>query len=68
MTCTSAAAAITAGSAAILMEWGIVQGYLKAMDGDMIRILLGSGCSREEGIIYPNSRWGYGKWNLLGTF
>lgn len=68
MTGTSAAAAITAGAAAILMEWGIVQGYLKAMDGDMIRILLGSGCTREEGIIYPNSRWGYGKLNLLGTF
>lgn len=67
MTGTSAAA-ITAGAAAILMEWGFVQGYLKTMDGDMVRILLGAGCTREEGISYPNTRWGYGKLNLLGTF
>lgn len=68
MTGTSAAAAITTGAAAILMEWGIIQGYLKTMDGDMIRILLGSGCTREEGIVYPNTRWGYGRLNLLSTF
>jgi hypothetical protein len=68
MTGTSVAAAVTAGAAAILMEWGIVQGYLKTMDGDMIRILLGTGCKREEGIRYPNTRWGYGRLSLFGTF
>lgn len=68
MTGTSVAAAITAGAAAILMEWGIVQGYLKSMDGDMIRTLLSIGCKREEGVKYPNTRWGYGKLNLFDTF
>ena len=68
MTGTSAAAAITAGAAAILMEWGITQGNLSSMDGDMVRILLGSGCNRDEGIKYPNTKWGYGKLDLFGTF
>lgn len=67
MTGTSVAAAITAGAAAILMEWGIVQGNLVAMDGEMIKILLVSGCERDEGILYPNTRWGYGKLNLMGA-
>jgi subtilisin family serine protease len=68
MTGTSVAAAITAGAAAILMEWGIVQGYLKSMDGDIVRNLLSIGCKREEGVQYPNTRWGYGKLNLFNTF
>jgi hypothetical protein len=68
MTGTSAAAAITAGAAAILMEWGIVQGNLRAMDGDVLRLLLIGGCQRDEGILYPNTRWGYGKLDLYGTF
>lgn len=68
MTGTSAAAAITAGAVAILLEWGIVQGNLRSMDGDIIRLLLISGCNRDEGILYPNTRWGYGKLDLYGTF
>lgn len=68
MTGTSPAAAITAGAVAILMEWGIVQGNLRSLDGDISRLLLISGCSRDEGILYPNTRWGYGKLNLYGTF
>jgi subtilisin family serine protease len=68
MTGTSVAAAIAAGAAAILMEWGIVNQYLKSLDGDMIRILLSSGCKRDEGIRYPNTRWGYGKLDLFQTF
>jgi subtilisin family serine protease len=68
MTGTSVAAAITAGVVAILMEWGIVQGNMKSLDGDVTRLLLISGCSRDEGILYPNTRWGYGKLNLYGTF
>jgi len=68
MTGTSTAAGITAGAAAILMEWGIVQENLKSLDGDTIRLLLISGCHRDEGILYPNTRWGYGKLDLYGTF
>jgi subtilisin family serine protease len=68
LTGTSAAAAITAGAIAILLEWGLGQGNLSSIDGDIIRLLLISGCQRDEGILYPNTRWGYGKLDLYGTF
>jgi len=68
MTGTSAAAAVTAGAAAIMMEWGIVQKNLLSMDGELLRLLLISGCKREAGQEYPNIKWGYGKLNLFGTF
>lgn len=67
MTGTSIAAAITAGAAANLFEWGIVQGNMPSMDGDLLRRLLISGCRREEGEQYPNIRWGYGKLDLYQT-
>ncbi len=68
MTGTSVSAAITAGAAALLLEWGIVQGNMKTMDGEIVRLLLISGCDRDEGIPYPNTKWGYGKLNLFQTF
>lgn len=68
MSGTSASAAITAGAAALLMEWGIVQNNMPTINGELIKNLLISGCIREEGIIYPNNKWGYGKLNLIGSF
>ena len=68
MTGTSAAAAVASGAAALLMEWGVVRNNLPAMDGDLVRSLLISGCTREAGQEYPNVRWGYGKLNLYGSF
>lgn len=68
MSGSSVSAAITAGAVAILMEWGLVQGNSKSLDGDVTRLLLISGCKRDEGILYPNTRWGYGKLDLYGTF
>jgi len=67
MTGTSVAAAITSGAAAILLEWGIVQGNLSSMDGDLVRQLLIAGCKRDPEQGYPNIRWGYGKLDLYGT-
>ncbi len=67
MTGTSTSAAVTAGAAANLMEWGIVQGNMPSMDGDLLRRLLISGCRREEDVIYPNIRWGYGRLDLYGS-
>jgi subtilisin family serine protease len=67
MTGTSVAAAIASGAAAILMEWGIVQGNYLSMDGDVVRLLLISGCKRDEAVQYPNIKWGYGKLDLYGT-
>lgn len=68
MTGTSVSAAIAAGASAMLLEWGIVRENIRSMDGDLVRTLLISGSVREEGMIYPNNKWGYGKLNLLGTF
>ena len=68
MTGTSVAAAITAGITALLFEGGIVNGNKPAMDSDLIRSYLISGCQRERNLAYPNIQWGFGKVNLYGTF
>lgn len=68
MTGTSAAAAITTGAAALLMEWGIVKNNMPTINGDLIKSLLIGGCNREAGMIYPNNKWGYGKLDLYNTF
>lgn len=68
MTGTSVAAAVTAGAAALLMEWAIVDENIPTIDADLIRSLLISGCVRENNLQYPNTKWGYGKLNLYGTF
>lgn len=68
MTGTSAAAAITAGASALLMEWGIIKKNMPTINGDLIRSLLISGCRRDDGIIYPNIKWGYGKLDLYNSF
>lgn len=68
MTGTSAAAAVTSGAAALLLEWCIVQGNIPSASGDVIRSLLISGCRREQSTVYPNVQWGYGTLDLYGTF
>ena len=68
MTGTSAAAAITAGAAALLMEWGIIKNNMPTINGDLIKSLLIGGCDRDDGIVYPNVKWGYGKLNLYNSF
>lgn len=67
MTGTSVAAAVTSGASALLLEWGIVNGNLPSIDGDLVRTLLISGCKKESSIQYPNNKWGYGKLDLIGT-
>lgn len=68
MTGTSAAAAVTAGAAALLMEWGIVKNNMPTINGDLIKNLFISGCVRDENLSFPNHQWGYGKMNLYNTF
>lgn len=68
MTGTSVAAAVTAGASALLMEWGIVKNNLPSLDGDLLRNMLISGCTRDENQKYPNVKWGYGKLNLYASF
>lgn len=68
MTGTSVAAAVATGAAALLMEWGIVKGNNAAMDSDLIRSYLISGCERDENLTYPDVKWGFGKLDLFQTF
>ncbi|MDD4844098.1 MAG: S8 family peptidase [Anaerotignum sp.] len=65
---TSVAAAITAGAAALMLEWGVVQRNIPSMDGDLVKTFFISGCARDENMIYPNIKWGYGKLDLYGSF
>jgi hypothetical protein len=68
MSGTSAAAAITAGACALMMQWGIVKGNDVSMSTHQIRAYLIRGCSRKQTISYPNPQWGYGALNLQQTF
>lgn len=64
MTGTSAAAAITAGACAQIMEWGDVRGKRPLLNSVVIGNILVRGSVRSQDISYPNTSWGYGKMNV----
>jgi len=68
MSGTSAAAAITAGACALMMQWGIVQGNDVSISTHQIRAYLIRGCNRMQTVSYPNPQWGYGTLNLFQSF
>ena len=68
MTGTSAAAAITSGAAALLLEWGIVRQNRENLDTLDIKQLLIRGASRSASMLYPNRSWGYGSLDLYASF
>ena len=57
---TSIAAPFVTGAAALLMEWGIVQGNDPGLYGQRIKAYLHRGATRSPDRVYPNDRWGYG--------
>lgn len=65
---TSAAAAITAGAGALMLQWGIVNGNDTALSTYQVRAYLIRGCSRSPTMLYPNTQWGYGALDLMQTF
>ncbi len=65
---TSVAAAITTGAAALMLQWGLVEGNDLAMSTHQIRAYLIRGCNRSGSMKYPNEQWGYGSLNLLQSF
>jgi subtilisin family serine protease len=65
---TSAAAAITAGAAALVLEWGLLRGNASTMNSIEVKNLLIRGCERENNMVYPNTEWGYGKLNEYRAF
>lgn len=65
---SSLSAAITAGAAALLLEWAIVRGNLPFASGNSVRFYFQKGAAREETMEYPNPSWGYGRLDLYHTF
>ncbi len=68
MTGTSVAVAITAGAAALLLEWGYIRGNDYFINTPNAASYFIRGTTRNENEIYPNNIWGYGKLNLYNTF
>ncbi len=68
MTGTSVAAAHTAGVAAMLLEWGIIEGNYTQLDSVEIKNLLIRGARRNPGTTYPNREWGYGILDIYNSF
>lgn len=65
---TSISAAITAGAAATLLSWGIVEGNSPAMSEAAVKSYLIRGAKRNPALTYPNREWGYGALDLFQTF
>ncbi len=65
---SSLAAALAAGCAAQFMEWAVVDGNAYLAESRTVKSYLIKGAVREAGIVYPDTRWGYGKINIKGTF
>lgn len=65
---SSAATGITAGAAALLMEWTLVSLGQQSIDAMQIRNLLILGAQQRPGEVYPNREWGYGRLDLFHTF
>lgn len=62
VTGTSFATPIVSGSAALLMEWGIVQGNDRYLYGEKVKAYLRAGAQPLRGeSVYPNERVGFGK-------
>ena len=64
---TSVAAPFVTGAAALMMQWGIVQGNDIFLYGQRVKAFLWQSASRESPGPYPNTEWGYGILNLCGT-
>lgn len=65
---TGLAAAHTAGIAAIMLEWGIVNGFYPTMNSTVIKKYLIRGAERSKKLQYPNRDWGYGIIDLYNVF
>lgn len=67
-TATSAAVAHAAGVAAMLFEWGIVNGNYPDMTTEDMKIFMIRGARRKSNIKYPNPDWGYGILDVFNIF
>lgn len=68
ITGTSAAAAITAGGCALLIEWGMGRTPPRIFNNSELKALLIRGAGRTGDKLYPNREWGYGTLNIYQVF
>lgn len=64
---TSMAAPFVTGSAALMMQWGIVNQNDPFLYGERIKAFLRLGANRKMALTYPNSTYGYGTLCLRNT-
>ncbi|WP_297631593.1 S8 family serine peptidase [uncultured Clostridium sp.] len=60
--------AVLAGCAALLMQWGIVDGNDPTMYSVKMKTYLIRGAKMRVGDTYPNKEWGYGMIDMKGVF
>lgn len=65
---SSISTAITAGAAALLMEWIVYQLGTPGIDSYQIKSLFILGAVRPDFMTYPNREWGYGQLNVYNIF
>jgi subtilisin family serine protease len=65
---TSISAAHTSGVAALMLQWGNVNGNLPDMNSIIIKKLAIRGARRDVNTIYPNRDWGYGILDIYNVF
>lgn len=65
---TSVGAALVAGIASLIMEWGIVKGNAINANTETIKQFLIRGARDEADIDYPNNAWGWGVVDIYNSF
>ncbi len=65
---TSAAAAITAGACAQVLEWAVVKGNDREINSAGVKNILVRGTVRRSGQEYPSPSTGYGNLNIYNSF
>ena len=68
ITGTSAAAAITAGAIALVMEWGMNRTPSRIFNSEEMKSLFIRGAQRRGDNLYPNREWGYGLLDVYQVF
>ena len=64
---SSIATGITAGAAALLLQWNVYQQGKAGVDSTQIKNQFILGAQQKTTESYPNREWGYGKLDLYGT-
>ena len=65
---TSLASGVSAGAAALMMEWLILRNGINTANTMTITSYFVRGAVEGTGEIYPNNQWGYGMLNLYNSF